>query len=217
MKAALYARVSTTDKGQDPDLQLRELRRYAEARGWQIAGEYVDVGQSGAKDRRPELDRLMDDARKRRVDLVLVWKLDRFGRSLRHLVNSLGELDALGVGFVSFSESIDLTTPAGRLMCHLLAAFAQFERDLIRERVKAGISNARAKGKAHGRRSVFPETRLQDLADMRGRGMSIRAIAEALGASTGCVHQTLRKLALKTPEKPALEAAGTGVHQRDVC
>lgn len=212
MKAALYARVSTSDKGQDPDLQLRELRRYAGARGWEIAGEYVDVGQSGAKDRRPELDRLVDDTRKRRIDLILVWKLDRFGRSLKHLVNSLGELDALGVGFVSFSESLDLTTPSGRLMFHLLGAFAQFERDLIRERVKAGISNARSKGKRHGRRSVFAEARLQDLVDMRSRGMSIRAISEALGASTGCVHQTLQKLDSKTPKKPALETGETGVH-----
>ena len=137
MKAALYARVSTLDKGQHVELQLRDLREYARARGWEIVREYVDEGISGAKDRRPALDDLMADARRRRVDIVAVWRLDRLGRSLRHLIGILDELHALGVGFVSIGESLDLTTPAGRLMFHLLGAFAQFEREIIRERVRA--------------------------------------------------------------------------------
>src|SRR2546422_7713685 len=104
MRVALYCRVSTTDKGQDPTMQLRELREYCERRGWTVVGEYVDVGISGTKEKRPELDRLMSDAHRRRFDAILVWKLDRFGRSLRHLVNSLAELESLGVDFVSLRD-----------------------------------------------------------------------------------------------------------------
>src|SRR5436305_13276977 len=115
MKTALYARVSTSDKGQDPDMQLRELREYCERRGWTITGEYIDIGVSGSKDSRPELNKLMADAKQRRFDAVLVWKLDRFGRSLKHLVSALGEFASLGVSFVSLRDSFDLTTLAGRL------------------------------------------------------------------------------------------------------
>ena len=116
MKIALYARVSTADKGQDPEMQLRELREYCERRGWAVSTEYVDVGVSGAKDSRPQLNKLMADAKQRRFDAILVWKLDRFGRSLKHLVSALGEFEALGVAFVSLRDSFDLTTPAGWLM-----------------------------------------------------------------------------------------------------
>jgi len=147
MKIALYARVSTTDKGQDVEMQLRELREYATKREWQIAGEYVDNGVSGSKDRRPQLDRMMTDAKRRKFDAVVVWKLDRFGRSLRHLVTAISELDAVRVAFVSLRDGFDLTTPSGRLQFHIVAAMAEFERELIRERTRAGISNARAKGK----------------------------------------------------------------------
>jgi DNA invertase Pin-like site-specific DNA recombinase len=132
----LYARCSTHDKGQDPELQLRPLMDYCKARCWTIHGEYIDLGQSGAKDRRPELDRLMNDARKRKVDTVIVWKLDRLGRSLKHLITILDELNALGVGFVSYQDNLDFSMPSGRLMFHLLGAFAEFERDLIKERSK---------------------------------------------------------------------------------
>lgn len=114
MRTALYARVSTSGKGQDPEMQLRELREYCQRRGWEIADEYVDVGVSGAKDSRPELNRLMADAKRRKIDAVLVWKLDRFGRSLRHLFHALGEFEAVGVAFVSLRDAFDLTTPAGR-------------------------------------------------------------------------------------------------------
>ncbi|MGK7345044.1 MAG: recombinase family protein [Candidatus Nitrospinota bacterium M3_3B_026] len=191
MKAALYARVSTAGKGQDADLQLRDLREYAAARGWEVFREYVDVGQSGAKDRRPELDAMLADARKRKVDLILVWRLDRLGRSLRHLVMTLDELRALGVGFVSYHENLDLTSPTGRLMFHLLGAFAQFERELIRERVRAGIANARAKGKRHGRPGVLSPERAAEIRMMRSRGASVRRIADTFGVSKSLVHRTL--------------------------
>ena len=143
MKAAIYARVSTLD--QEPENQLTELRRYVEARGWS-GQEYVDKGVSGAKDRRPALDALLRDARRRRCDVVICWRLDRFGRNLRHLVTVIDELQALGVAFVSLAEGLDLTTPAGRLQLHVLAALAEFERARIAERVAAGLARARRNG-----------------------------------------------------------------------
>jgi DNA invertase Pin-like site-specific DNA recombinase len=179
-KVGLYARVSTTDKGQDIDLQLLDLRSYAGARGWEIFKEYLDLGESGAKEHRASFNELMDDARKRKIDLVLVWRLDRFGRSLKHLVVSLDELRTLGVGFISFKESIDLTTSTGRLLLHLLASFAEFERELIRERVKAGVAHARSKGKRLGRRPKINEGLLRTMKDMRDRRMSIRDISNDL-------------------------------------
>ena len=189
MRAAIYARVSTRDKGQDADLQLRELREYALQRGWTVIGEYVDEGISGSKDSRPQLNRLMLDAKQRRIDCVLVWKLDRFGRSLKHLVNALAELEAVGVSFVSLRDAFDLTTPAGRLMFGVVAAMAEFERDLIRERVKAGIANARAKGRRVGRRPVVLDR--AKLTAMRSSGHTIRTIAQTLGCSRSLVHKTL--------------------------
>jgi putative DNA-invertase from lambdoid prophage Rac len=187
MKVALYARVSTANKGQDVDLQLRE---YAKQRGWTVVSEYVDQGVSGSKDSRPELNRLMLDAKQRKIDTVLVWKLDRFGRSLKHLVNALAELEAVGVAFVSLRDAFDLTTPAGRLMFGVVAAMAEFERDLIRERVKAGIANARSKGRAIGRRAVVIDH--AKLTAMRSEGQTIREIASTLGCSRSLVHKTLQ-------------------------
>ena len=145
-KAAIYARVSTAHNGQDPAMQTRELEEYCQRRGWEIAGCYVDNGIAGSKESRPELDRLMTDAHQRRFDGVLVWKLDRFGRSLRHLVNALAEFESLGISFVSLRDNLDLSTPSGRLMFQIIGAMAEFERSLIVERVKAGMRNARAKG-----------------------------------------------------------------------
>ena len=146
--AALYGRVSTTD--QTAENQLGELRGYAQARGWSAA-EYVDDGVSGAKERRPALDRLLRDARRRRFDVLVCWRLDRLGRNLKHLVTLLDELQALGVGFVSLGEGIDLSTPAGKLQLHILAALAEFERGRIQERVKAGLARARRQGTRLGR------------------------------------------------------------------
>ena len=142
-KAAIYARVSTLD--QEPENQLAELRRYVEARGWS-AHEYTDKGVSGAKDKRPALDALIRDAKRRKFDVLVVWRLDRLGRNLRHLVTLLEELQVLGVSFVSLGEGIDCTTPAGRLQLHVLAALAEFERARIAERVTAGLARVRKNG-----------------------------------------------------------------------
>jgi DNA invertase Pin-like site-specific DNA recombinase len=150
-RVALYARVSTSNGQQDPEMQLSELREFARARGFQVMDEYVDRGISGAKESRPQLNQLMIDSRQRMFDCVLVWKLDRFARSLKHLVNALAEFEALGVAFVSLRDSLDLTTPAGRLMFQLVGAMAEFERSLIVERVRAGLKNAQSKGKTLGR------------------------------------------------------------------
>lgn len=151
MRVALYARVSTIDKGQDPELQLRELREYAGRRELEIVSEYVDRGISGSRESRPALDRLLADARRRKFDALLVWKIDRLGRSLKHLVVTLADLSAVGVSFVSFRDNLDLSTPSGRLMFQLIGAMAEFERALIQERVKAGLRHARAKGQRLGR------------------------------------------------------------------
>lgn len=189
MRTALYARVSTSDKGQDPEMQLRELREHCKRRGWEVVGEYVDVGVSGSQDSRPELNKLVADAHRRKLDAVLVWKLDRFGRSLKHLVNALAEFESLGIAFISLKESLDLTTPAGRLMFGIISAMAEFERDLIRERVRAGIANRRAKGLRVGRKPIILDA--GRLATMRSQGQTIREIADAVGCSPALVHKTL--------------------------
>ena len=191
-KVGIYARVSTLDKGQDTEVQLCDLRTYADARGWKVFKEYIDVGQSGSKEQRPAFSQLMEDARKRKIDIILVWRLDRFGRSLKHLIVSLDEIKTLGVGFISFKESIDLTTSTGRLMLHLLASFAEFERELIRERVKAGVAHARSKGKRLGRRPLIDERLLGTIRDMRDKRISIRGISKELGISKSLVHKSLQ-------------------------
>jgi DNA invertase Pin-like site-specific DNA recombinase len=187
-RVALYARVSTSNGQQDPEMQLRELREFAEHRGFSISGEYIDR-MTGSKDSRPALNRLMSDASRRKFDAVLVWKLDRFGRSLRHLVNSIAELEAIGVSFISFRDNLDLTTPSGRLMFQIIGAMAEFERALIQERVRAGLRNAQAKGKKLGRpRADVDPTQVEA---MRASGSSWREIAEKLGVGLGTVHRTL--------------------------
>src|SRR5271169_3404372 len=150
MRVGMYARVSTLI-GQSPEMQLAELREYTSRRGWEIYGEYVDLGISGSKESRPELNRLMSDAHRRCFDVVLCWKVDRFGRSLKHLVNALADLDSYGVAFVSLRDNLDLSTPSGRLMFQIIGAMAEFEPSLIRERVRAGLRNAKLKGKTLGR------------------------------------------------------------------
>jgi putative DNA-invertase from lambdoid prophage Rac len=148
-RAAIYARASTSD--QTCENQLLELRRYSEARHWQPI-EYVDTGVSGAKDRRPALDQLMTDAKRRKLDVVVCWKLDRFGRSLAHLINAIQTLTDSGVGFTSIGEGIDTRSATGRLMLGILGSFAEFERERIRERIHSGIARARREGKRLGRR-----------------------------------------------------------------
>jgi DNA invertase Pin-like site-specific DNA recombinase len=190
--AALYARCSTQDKGQDPELQLVPLREYCQKRGLSIAGEYIDIGVSGTKDRRPKLDSLLDAARKRQIDLILVWKLDRFGRSLRQLVNTLEELSSLGVGFISYQDNLDMTTPQGRLMFHIIGAMAEFERELIRERVRAGIDNARRKGRRHGRKPNPPVDLARIIAlHLKDPVLSVRKVAAAVGMKKSTVQKTL--------------------------
>jgi putative DNA-invertase from lambdoid prophage Rac len=196
MRAALYARVSTTD--QSCEMQTRELREYAARRGWEIAGEYVDTGWSGAKVSRPELNRLMADARLRRFDAIICWKLDRFGRSLVNCVSAIQELASVGVRFLSVSQGLDTdqANPTSQLLLHILAAVAQFERELIRERVMAGMKSAKAKGKAIGRpRLVFDRQRAVDL---RAQGISYPQIARELGLSLGTVVRACAGLS-KTP------------------
>ena len=195
IKAAIYARVSTSNIGQSPEMQLSEIREYCQRREWEIAGEYVDVGISGTKERRPQLDRLMADAHQRRFDAVLVWKLDRFGRSLRHLVNALAELEALGMAFVSLRDNLDLTTPSGRLMFQIIGAMAEFERALIVERVKAGMRAAKSRGKRIGRpprTELTPDTRKAIALAYRRKEGSQRALAARFGTSMGTVQRCIK-------------------------
>lgn len=195
-RVALYARVSTLNHNQDPELQMRELREYAERRGWEIAEEYIDKGVSGSKDSRPALNRMMADACSRKFDAVLVWKLDRFGRSLRHLVNALAELEALGVAFVSLRDNLDLSTPAGRMLFHVIGAMAEFERSLIQERVKAGLRHARSKGKRLGRPALIVDR--ARIACLRAQGRGWKAIAREMRLGVGTVLRAAQQEGLQS-------------------
>lgn len=187
MRIVIYARVSTKD--QSCDLQLRDLRSYCAARGFALLREYVDVGESGAKDSRPQLNELMAAARKRQLDAVIVWRFDRFARSTKHLLLALEEFRSLGIQFISYQENIDTSSPLGQALFTIVAAVAQLERDLIRERVSAGIRNARASGKQLGRpRRVVNHDEVRRL---RANGVSIRQIAQKLGVGYGTVRLRL--------------------------
>lgn len=194
--AALYARVSTLD--QNCEVQLEDLRRYAGQR-FALCREYIDVGVSGAQRHRPQLDVLMKDARKRLFDVVLVWKFDRFARSLKQLIESLDEFSSLGIDFVSYTEGVDTTTPSGQLLFHIVGAVAQFERDLIAERVRAGMAHAKALGKHIGRPRAKVD--VEAVRDLRSHGQSLRAIATALGVPISRVRRALSRLATPVPEK----------------
>lgn len=218
MKIAIYARVSTIDKHQDTGLQLHDLEAYASARGWTNCAQYIDEGVSGSKDSRPALNRLMDDCKKGRITHILVWRLDRFSRSIKHLINTIEELEHLGVTLISFKENLDMGSPAGRLMVHMIAAFGEFERNIIRERVKAGLANAKRKGvilgakakpldldrvkllKARGQyikeRIAFLQQRNEptdehELGRLKRESLnySLRAIAKEVGVSTETVRR----------------------------
>lgn len=186
--AGLYARVSTTE--QSCEMQLADLRRYATERFAEIR-EYIDVGVSGSERRRPQLDALMADARKRRIHVVLVWKFDRFGRSVKHLIDSLEEFRALGISFISYTEGLDTTTPVGQLTFHMIGAIAQFERDLIAERVRAGIAYAKAKGKRIGRPPA--QIDVSEVHLLRIQGLSLRQIARTLDVPVSRVRRALAK------------------------
>lgn len=187
-RVAIYMRVSTQE--QSTELQAREISAYARARGWENVTIYEDQG-TGTNANRPQLKLLLNNARQRKVDLVICWKLDRFFRSLKDLVVTLQEFTELGIDFISIKDNIDLTTSSGRLMMHLLGAFAEFEASLIRERVRAGLSNAKAKGKRLGRPSVIDGAKVVQL---KAEGRSLSEIAGILGVTKGGVSKTLKKL-----------------------
>src|ERR1039457_5596020 len=189
-RVALYARVSTLN-GQDPEMQLSELREHASRRGWRITREYVDRGVSGSKESRPQLNELMADAQRRKFDGVLVWKIDRFGRSLKHLVNALADLCAYGVSFISFRDNLDLSTPSGRLMFQIIGAMAEFERSLIQERVRAGLRNARAKGKKFGRPRAQVDA--DRVAELRRDGLSWSQVCRTLNVSKGSAQRSVAR------------------------
>lgn len=186
-RVALYCRVSTND--QRADLQLHDLRRLAEQRGWKIVGEYIDEGYSGTKDRRPALDRLMADAHKGRFDVIAVWRFDRFARSVRHLVVALDDFRERGIDFISMNEGIDTSTAAGRMVFSVIGAMAAYEADAIRERTRAGVAAARRRGKHIGR----PERRfdLDEAVQLRSEGLSIREIATRMKVGRSIVHRAL--------------------------
>jgi DNA invertase Pin-like site-specific DNA recombinase len=199
MPIAVYARVSTSEQTVEP--QLFALRAYASARGFEVVEEYADAGVSGARDRRPALDRLVADARRRRFDVLAVTKLDRLARSVRHLTTLAAELEALGVGLVVLDQSIDTGTPSGRLLFNVLGSIAEFERDLIRERVLTGIAAARRRGQRFGRPDALTPEARDRLARLAAAGRSTREIAAILGASKSTVAREVARL--KAPAQAA--------------
>ena len=203
IRVALYARVSTVNHGQDVGLQLDELRKVAQQRGWTIAGEYVDAGMSGIKTARPGLDRMLADAQAGKLDAVAVWKLDRLGRSIQHVLATLDQLNAQGVAFVSLrDQGLDSTTPAGRLFTAMIAAFAAFERDLIQERVVAGIRRAQAAGKHCGR--PRKEIDLRPAVALLREGRGLKDVARILKVP----RATLRRRLEEAGQWPVAREAG---------
>jgi len=188
-RVSRYLRVSKT--AQKAELQADETADFLKRRGWTLVDTYLDQGETGASDRRPELDRLLADARRGRCDTILVWKSDRMFRSLRHMVNTLAELAAININFVSVTEPFDTTTPQGRLLLHLVAAFAEFERTILVERTRAGQLAARRRGIRIGRPPVKID--VNRASTMRDGGMSLRAIARDLGIGVSTIHRLLRE------------------------
>ena len=189
VRCGLYLRVSTDN--QIPDLQRRELVEFCARRGWEIVATYEDIGVSGSKDSRPELNRLMADAQKRRFDAVVVWKFDRFARSVSHLLRALDTFRVLGIEFVSLSESLDTATPAGRMVFTVLGAVAELERSLTAERVRAGMKSAKARGVRLGRQVIQIDS--ETVRRLRSEGKSYRAISKELGISAATVHKSARR------------------------
>jgi len=188
-RVALYARVSTTD--QSTDSQLLDLRRYVSDRGWHLHREYTDNGISGTKDSRPALNQLMDDAKKRRFDVLLVWRFDRFARSTKHLILALEEFRNLGVDFVSYQENIDTSSPLGSAIFTIISAVAQLERDIIAERVKAGLRRAVEAGKQLGRPNGT-SLDVEAIHRLRSEGLSLMRIAKALKTSKSSIARLLK-------------------------
>lgn len=187
VRAAAYHRVSRSD--QNPQLQQDEVAELIERRGWQLAGSYTDEGISGSRDRRPELDRLLADARRRRLDILVVWRSDRLFRSLKHMVTTLDELAAMGVGFVSVTEPFDTSTPSGRLLLHLVSAMAEFERSILIERTRAGLAAAIRRGVKVGRPRVVVD--IDRARALRQEGKTFRQVARELGVGAATLHRAL--------------------------
>lgn len=205
--AVIYARCSTV-KDQQPEVQIAELRKFCDARGWQVSHEIIDRGFSGSTAKRPGLKELMTLVRRRRIDVVLVVKLDRLFRSMKHMVVTLQELEDLSVEFCSVRDQVDLTTASGRLMMHLISAFAEFERALISERTLAGLEYARSLGKQLGRPKTINET---EIINLRAEGLSYREIMKALRCSMGAVNRALGGAPKSVPELNEQNRTGTGV------
>lgn len=196
MRVATYSRVSTTQHGQNPEVQVEELRRFSDARGWHIHAEVVDHGVSGSSDKRPGLKQLMALARERKIDVVLCYKLDRFFRSIRHMLVTVDELESLGVKFVAVADHIDLTTPGGRLMLHILSALGEFEKSILIQRTMLGLAHARSKGKILGRPKLHDYEAIREL---RSQGLSYKKIAAELGVSNGAVYRALKTIPKTLP------------------
>ena len=194
----IYARVST-DR-QTVDMQIHELKEYIKRRGWNLYREFIDQGYSGSDTKRPAFQDMMNEAKKRKFDVLLVWKLDRLSRSMKDLVMVLNELGGLGIDFVSYDNNLDTSTPTGKLVFHVIGAVAEFEKDIIKERVKAGLENAKRKGKKLGRPGVGDSV-IEEAKVLRGEGKSFRTIGKQLGISEGVVRQRLK--------------SGKGGHERD--
>ena len=188
MKCAIYCRVSTAE--QNTQMQVQELRDYCKRRDWEITDEFIDAGVSGSKESRPALNRLLADAKRRKFDAVLVYRYDRFARSLRQLVNALTEFDALGIHFISLHEGVDTSTPNGRLVFGIFASIAEFERELCRSRVRSGIAAARAKGKTLGRPRVVVD--IAQIRHLREQGCSWRAVSRELGIAAETAQRGLK-------------------------
>lgn len=192
-QAAIYVRVSTD--GQTVENQTRELCQIAERRGWQVVETYSDVGISGGKgrDKRPGLDRMLNDASRRKFDVVMAWSIDRLGRSLIDLLATVQNLEACGVDLYLDQQSIDTTTPTGKLMFQVTGAFAEFERSMIRQRVKLGLKRAVAQGKHLGRPPITVELERKAQRALR-KGTGILKVAKLLGLGTGTVHRIKREM-----------------------
>jgi DNA invertase Pin-like site-specific DNA recombinase len=191
LRVALYARVSTLDRGQDPETQLIQLREYAQRRNFEIVGEFIDFA-SGTSEERKHYKQMMEAAKKRKIDLVLVWRYDRFARSTQALVNALKEFKNLGIDFISYQENIDTTTPTGELIFHVMASLAQFESSLISERVKAGMQRAKAQGKNISRPKLA-KSKLNRIMELKQQGLSMNQISIQAGVAYGTVYNYLAK------------------------
>jgi DNA invertase Pin-like site-specific DNA recombinase len=191
-RVALYARVSTLDKGQDPETQLIQLRGYAQARNFEVITEFIDYA-SGTSEDRTQYKLMMAAAKKRKIDVVLVWRYDRFARSTQALVHALKEFQSLGIDFISYQENIHTTTPTGELIFHVMASLAQFESSLISQRVKAGMARAKAQGK-HIARSPIAKELQKKIIELQREGVSMNKISKTLGIAYGTVYNYRSKM-----------------------